>query len=212
MKHLVKAFERLQGGLAGFGAEQIDAHLKLYAHYVDKLNEIEGRLARADRESADGTYAEYSELKRREAFAFNGAHLHELYFSNLAPAAVERPAPFVKAVAASFGSFDAYLADLVAAAKSTAGWVVTTRCELDGTLRNYALTEHHVGLPVLQRPILVLDCWEHAYMIEHGTRKADYLAAFVTLADWAEADRRLTAAAYAPGARGAAHGYAIDGV
>jgi superoxide dismutase, Fe-Mn family len=194
MPHHAKKFDHLVGGLEGFSAKQIEAHLGLYRHYVDKINEIEERLQHAERDEADYSYAAYSELKRREAIPFNGAYLHELYFENLTPKSVTPPAALLKAVNDSFASFDAYLADLTAAAKSTTGWVVTASCSVDGRLHNYVLQEHHIGLPVHQKVLLAVDCWEHAYMIDYGTQKPEYLAALFKLLDWKEAGRRLAAA------------------
>ena len=36
-----------------------------------------------DRTLANYSFGEYSELRRREAVAFNGTYMHELYFENL---------------------------------------------------------------------------------------------------------------------------------
>jgi superoxide dismutase, Fe-Mn family len=194
MAHQPKKFEHLVGGLEGFSAKQLEAHLQLYRHYVEKINEIEERLGKADREQGDYSYSDYSELKRREAVPLNGAYLHELYFENLTPRAASPPPALAKAFGDAFGSFDAYLADLGAAAKSTAGWVVTTMSHVDARVHNYVLTEHHIGLPVHQKVLVAVDCWEHAYMIDYGIRKPDYLAALFKLVDWKEAGRRLAAA------------------
>jgi hypothetical protein len=32
--------------------------------------------------------------------------------------------------------------------------------------------------------VLALDCWEHAFMIDYGTKKPDYLAAFFRNVNW----------------------------
>jgi Fe-Mn family superoxide dismutase len=73
------------------------------------------------------------------------------------------------------------------------GWVLTTLSRVDRKLHICILFEHHIGLPVLQDVLLALDCWEHAYMIDFGTAKAEYLGAFVANIDWKEVGRRLAA-------------------
>ncbi|MFQ5998616.1 MAG: Fe-Mn family superoxide dismutase, partial [Candidatus Bathyarchaeia archaeon] len=40
-------------------------------------------------------------------------------------------------------------------------------------------------------PILVMDVFEHAYMIDYGLKKADYIDAFMIAADWQAAGKRI---------------------
>jgi Fe-Mn family superoxide dismutase len=193
MPHVVKDFSALKGTLEGFSDKQLDAHFGLYAGYVAKLNEIEEKLKTADRTKANYSFNEFSELKRREATAFNGSYLHQLYFENLAGKGGQPSDGVQKAAIAAFGSWDAYLADLKGSAGSTPGWVLTTRNRVDGALHNYVMFEHHVGLPAHQDIVLALDCWEHAFMIDYGTKKADYLGAFLKNVNWAEVNKRFAA-------------------
>jgi Fe-Mn family superoxide dismutase len=84
MAHEPKDFRRLISECRGFLSEkQLQAHFTLYEGYVKKLNEIESSLQQADREKANYSFGEYSELRRREPVAYNGTVLHELYFENL---------------------------------------------------------------------------------------------------------------------------------
>jgi superoxide dismutase, Fe-Mn family len=184
MIHQIKDFTHLVGKLPGLSGAQIEAHLGLYAGYVKKINEIEEKLGKADRALANYSFGEYSELKRREAVAFNGAYLHQCYFENLSAKPGKMSPKLEKAIVDSFGSMETYLKDLKASAGSTPGWVLTTKNKVDGKLHNYIMFEHHIGLPVHQEVILALDCWEHAYMIDYGTKKPDYLEAFLKNVDW----------------------------
>ncbi|HVG93438.1 MAG TPA: Fe-Mn family superoxide dismutase [Planctomycetota bacterium] len=193
MAHVAKDFSHLKGSLKGFSDKQLDAHFTLYNGYVTKLNEIEEKLKTADRSKANYTFADYSELKRRECTAFNGTYLHQLYFENLSGTGGEASAGLRKAVDAGFGSWDAYIADLKGSAGSTPGWVLTTRNRVDGHLHNYVMYEHHIGLPAHQDILLALDCWEHAFFIDFGVKKADYLAAFLQNANWDEVNKRFAA-------------------
>ena len=191
MIHVVKDFTHLIGKLDGMSASQVEAHLGLYAGYVKKLNEIEEKLLTADRALSNYSYGEFSELKRREAVAFNGSYLHQYYFENLAPTPGKRSGELDKAIVDSFGSLEFYLKDLKAAATATPGWIVTTKNRIDGKLHNYMMFEHHIGLPAHQEIILALDCWEHAFMIDYGTKKADYLETFLKNVDWKTVDERF---------------------
>lgn len=193
MPHVAKDFNHLKGALDGFSDKQLDAHLFLYGGYVAKLNEIEEKLRSADRSKANYSFNEFSELKRREAVAFNGTYLHQLYFENLAAQGGEPSDAFKAAVTAAFGSWDAYVADLKGSAASTPGWVLTTRNRVDGAIHNYIMYEHHIGLPAHQDILLALDCWEHAFFIDFGVKKADYLAAFLKNVKWTEVNARFAA-------------------
>jgi superoxide dismutase len=39
--------------------------------------------------------------------------------------------------------------------------------------------------------VLALDGWEHAYMIDYGTSKADYLGVLLNAIDWSVASKRF---------------------
>ena len=191
MTHEAKDFSHLLGNLDGISDEQLQAHFGLYQGYVKKINEVEEKLKAADRAATNYSFGEYSELKRREVVPFNGTYLHEMYFENLAKDGGEMSDGLANEIADAFGSIDAYYEDLKAAAASTPGWVVTTKNKRDGKVHNYILYEHHVGLPVDQDIILALDCWEHAFMIDYGTKKAEYLDAFVRNVNWSVVNGRF---------------------
>ena len=61
-------------------------------------------------------------------------------------------------------------------------------------MHHYVVYEHHIGLPVHQEVILALDCWEHAFMIDYGTKKAAYLDAFISNIDWDTVNERFAKA------------------
>tara|TARA_Y100000310_G_scaffold216676_1_gene217741 strand:- start:182 stop:763 length:582 start_codon:yes stop_codon:yes gene_type:complete len=185
-----KNFSNLLGNLEGISDEQLKAHFKLYEGYVNKLNEIREKLASQDKSKANYSFGEFSELKRREGVAFNGAFLHELYFENLGSEG-ERSEELKKAVDEAFGSWENFHDDVVGCAVSTPGWVLVTLDKTDGKVHTCVLYEHHIGLPVHQEIILALDCWEHAFMIDYGTDKASYLKAFTKNVNWEVVNKRF---------------------
>ncbi len=141
MAYEAKNYDSLKGGkLKGLTDAQLDAHFTLYKGYITKLNEIEEKLATIDNSKANYSFNEYSELKRREAVAFNGSFLHELYFENLG-ADSEINAGLAKALEAAGGK-DKVVADLKAAAMCGPGWAVLTRNRRDNKLHTYFFAEH----------------------------------------------------------------------
>lgn len=184
MKHEAKNFDHLLGAVEGLSDAQLKAHFGLYLGYVNKLNEIEEKLKTADPAASNYSFGDFSELKRREAVAFNGTYLHQMYFENLAPNRGEISSDLKGAIEADFGSYAAFEANMKGAAGSTPGWVLLTLSRVDKKLHSYIMYEHHIGLPAHQEILLALDCWEHAFMIDYGTKKPDYLAAFFRNVNW----------------------------
>jgi Fe-Mn family superoxide dismutase len=197
LKHEAKNFDHLLGQVDGLSDAQLKAHFTLYQGYVAKLNEIEEKLRAADVNQANFSYAEFSELKRRESVPFNGTFLHELYFENLAPNRGQISASLRKRIEEDFGSLDAWQANMKGCAITTLGWVFLTYNRFDRKLHTYIADEHQNLIPIHQELILVLDTWEHAFFIDYGTKKADYVGTFFKNVNWnvvnERADRIMSA-------------------
>jgi len=184
-------YDHLKGGaLRGFSDSQLDLHFTLYKGYLAKLNEIEEKLTGANNTTPNYSFNEYSELKRREAVAFNGSFLHELYFENLG-ADADISAALQKAMDEQGGK-DKILADLKATALGGPGWGLLTCNRRDGRLHTYFVAEHHLGMPIDQDLLLVLDSWEHAFMVDFGIKRPDYINAFLDNIKWSEVSRRFS--------------------
>jgi Fe-Mn family superoxide dismutase len=189
--HTAKNFEHLIGQIQGLSEKQLRAHFGLYEGYVKKINEIEVKLRNADWKTANYSYSEYSELIRRMPVPYNGAYLHEIYFEALTGKHTE-PSPELKqAIEHTFGSLENWAHHARAGLISAPGWVLLVRSKRDGTLRNDLVEEHHRGVLIDQDVLLALDGWEHAYMIDYGTSKAEYIQVLEKSIDWSIANRRF---------------------
>lgn len=188
-----KDFTPLIGKVKGLSESQLRQHFKLYEGYVNKLNSIHQAIAQADDAMLSGTassYAPYRELHVEQSFSQNGVVLHELYFGNLGSGS--EPTKEVKAIIeANFGTWDGYLKHLVAVGKSMRGWAMTGFDLRDGKVRNFGLDLHNQGSPTHFYPLLVLDVYEHAYMVDYGTDRSKYLTAFLSDIDWQAVHQRL---------------------
>src|SRR4026209_55558 len=69
--------------LDGISRASVEAHYKLYQGYVNKRNEIRGKLGSADLGSANQIYSEVRALKVELSFAVGGIKNHEVYFEHL---------------------------------------------------------------------------------------------------------------------------------
>ncbi len=52
---------------------------------------------------------------------------------------------------------------------------------------------HDVGPLVSGIPLVVVDCYEHAFYVDYKNRKGDYVAAYPKFIDWTEIEKRLKA-------------------
>ena len=179
-------------GMAGFGETLLKNHFTLYQGYVTNTNKLLDTLGAMLSEGKTGT-PEYAELKRRLGWEFNGMRLHELYFENLGgKGAPDSAGRLGKALAAEFGSIEKWEADFRATgAMRGIGWVVLYQDAAAGRFVNQWVNEHDVGNIAGAAPILVMDVFEHAFMIDYGLKRADYIAAFFKNVNWKAAEGRL---------------------
>lgn len=181
--------------LPGLSEKQLAEHHGLYAGYVKKVGEIRAALAGVDLSKANGTYSDLRELKIEEGFAVNGVKLHEAYFGNMTAAADQPSGLVAEWIAQDFGSVEKWAAEFAACGLAARGWAVLAFDFLDGKLHNYACDVHNQGGIWGAIPLLVLDVYEHAYLIDYATARKKYVDAFMPLLDWS-----------APNAIIAAHG------
>jgi Fe-Mn family superoxide dismutase len=178
--------------MPGFSDTLLKNHFTLYQGYVTNTNKVMELLAAMGKEGKQGT-PEFAELKRRLGWEFNGMRLHELYFENLGGNGELTQAQNLAArLAAAWGSFDAWLAEFKAVASMRGiGWVALYQDVKTGGLMNMWINEHDVGHPAGLNPILILDVFEHAFMIDYGLKRADYIAAFFKNVKWEVAANRI---------------------
>jgi len=191
MAYTAKDYGRLIG-LAGFSETLLKNHFTLYQGYVTNTNKVLDTLAQMLKEGKTAT-PEYAELKRRLGWEFNGMRLHEYYFENLGgQGALDPNGKLGKKLAESFGNLEAWEKDFKATgAMRGIGWVVLYEDPANGRLINFWVNEHDVAHPAGGRPLLIMDVFEHAYMIDYGLKKADYIEAFFKAIDWKAVEARL---------------------
>jgi Fe-Mn family superoxide dismutase len=83
---------------------------------------------------------------------------------------------------------------LKASGKCMRGWVIVGYNTRGGYIDTFGLDMHNMWAPASTVPLLVLDVYEHAYMIDYGIDRAKYLDAFAKNLDWNVVGKRLTMA------------------
>ncbi len=184
-------------GLTGISEDQIAQHWKLYEGYVKNVNALNGRLAALSAEKSYGP--EFAELKRRLGFEYDGMILHEHYFGVLKSGRKplgEDFAALMKRLKKSFGGFAHWKEEFSAIGKMRGvGWAILYFDPRAGVLTNHWIGMHEEGHPAGFVPILVMDVWEHAFMVDGGADgRPAYIEAFFNNVDWSKADGALVEA------------------
>jgi len=191
----VKSFDL--HGLQGISDRTLEMHVALYEGYVKAANALTNEITEF---LQDGTVDQeempaYSELTRRLGFEYNGMVLHEYYFENMrhgaAPPASD--SAFVRCTDESFGGFDRWKSDFVSVGKMRGvGWAICYQHPSTGRLTNHWTSLHEHGNVAGFIPVLVMDVWEHAYLLDYApSKRGDYIQAFFSNIDWRAVDRRI---------------------
>ena len=191
MSYTAKDYVKLVG-MSGFSEALLKNHFTLYQGYVTNTNKVLDAVDQLLKEGKTAT-PEFAELKRRLGWEFNGMRLHEYYFENLGgKAPLDRNGKLAKQLADSFGSLDVWEKDFKGTgAMRGIGWAVLYQDPANGRLINFWINEHDAGHPAGGTPILIMDVFEHAFMLDYGLKRADYIEAFFKNIDWKAAEARL---------------------
>jgi len=193
MPHKIEAkkFDTIMKDLDGISARTMTEHYKLYQGYVNKYNEVMGKLDAADRATANQVFSDIRSLKVDLTFAIGGVKNHELYFGHLGGKGGEPPAEIKSALEKSFGSVEKWMADLKATGMASRGWAWTAWDQDWNYLFNYAGDAQN-SFPVWNAsPIVALDVYEHAYYLDYGTARASYIDTFFKNLNWTAVGENL---------------------
>ncbi|EJV68192.1 superoxide dismutase [Bacillus mycoides] len=169
-------------------------HTKHHNTYITNLNAaLEGHAELADK-SVEELVANLNEVPEaiRTAVRNNGGgHAnHTFFWTILSPNGGGQPVgELATAIAAKFGSFDAFKEEFAKAGATRFGsgwaWLVVNNGELEVTStpnQDSPLTEG-------KTPVIGLDVWEHAYYLNYQNRRPDYIGAFWNVVDWNVAEK-----------------------
>lgn len=192
MAYEAKNYEALLG-TAGMSDTLLKNHFTLYQGYVTNTNKLIDTMMAMVKEGKTAT-PEFAELKRRFGWEFNGMRLHELYFGNMKKGGhAISEGELKKSLAYLFGSFENWEKAFKAVGTMRGiGWVVLTYDPEAKMLYNLWINEHDVGHLAGTIPLLVMDVFEHAYMVDYGLKKADYIETFFKNINWSIVEKRFS--------------------
>jgi len=185
-------------GLTGISDKTLEMHFKLYDGYVKGVNQLNEKIAevledgRVDQDEVPA----YSELTRRLGFEYNGMVLHEYYFGNLQKQGSGNPSSnsgFMAAAEADFGTYDLWKTDFIGVGKMRGvGWAICYQDPNTGFISNHWITLHEIGNVTGFIPLLVMDVWEHAFILDYAPAdRPKYIEAFFSNINWQSVEGRL---------------------
>ena len=198
MKYKPKQFDLT--GLKGISDATLEMHFKLYESYVTQTNVLNEHIrdivgkGRVNKEE----FPEYSELNRRLGFEYNGMVLHEYYFGNLRKGGgtgdPAQNSSFHKNAEQSFGSYQIWRADFTSLGTMRGvGWAICYQDPKTAGLSNHWIDLHEAGNVSSFRPILVMDVWEHAFLLDYKpSDRPKYIEAFFSNIDWDVVSQRTS--------------------
>jgi Fe-Mn family superoxide dismutase len=172
----------------------LDVHFRLYQGYVAEVNKLDALLAK------EVDPFTYQCIKRRYGWEYDGMVLHELYFENLGGSdPISSKSKVYGAIVDQFGSFDAWIEKF----KETCllrgiGWTILYWNPTTGILRNIWIEEHSTGPLIGEKPLLVIDLWEHAFLCQFGTDRKKYVETILNYVDWNVVEDRMALDIVAP--------------
>lgn len=164
---------------------------KHHQTYVNNLNQL-----------VQGTAYESASLEEiilsAEGPLFNNAAQiwnHTFYWNCLTPNSTQKPeGDLAQAITKTFGSFESFKEQFTKAAVGAFGsawaWLV-----MDEHSQLKIITTSNAATPMTQgyQALLTCDVWEHAYYIDYRNRRADYVAKFWDIVNWAFVAKQFSA-------------------
>lgn len=185
----------LSGLEGGISDATLQMHFGLYEGYVKNTNLLNERLAeQLAAGKAAGSDPAFAELVRRQGFEYNGMRLHEYYFDNLTKGSQEiGSGKLYNALGEAYGGFDAWKKDFFAVGGMRgAGWVIAYADTTNGQITNHWISDHENGHLAGFVPIVVMDCWEHAFIKDYKpSERGKYIESFYANLNWGACESRL---------------------
>jgi Fe-Mn family superoxide dismutase len=169
-------------------------HDKHHATYVKGANDT---LDKIDEARDSGDFGAIVGLEKTLAFNLAGHAMHLVWWENLSPDGGDKPdGELAAAIEEFFGSYDGLRAQLTAVANTVqgSGWGVLAWEPIGQRLVVHQLYDHHANLSISTTPLLVFDCWEHAYYLQYRNVKPDYVEKLWSIVNWADVARRFESA------------------
>lgn len=189
-----KKFELPYKSIPGVvSAKALEEHYKLYEGYKELLKRIDEKFKTMSKDEVPKKHMPehpFRALKEAETHALGGILLHELYFENLISKSSDiKGLEIEKFIRTDFSSLSEWKHCMRGTIMEAKGWVVFSKDSNNGS-RILMLDAHNVGAMFHQEPLVVVDCYEHAYWMDHGVDRGTYADGVLDHLNWEEINKR----------------------
>ncbi len=131
---------------------------------------------------------------------FNGMRLHEYYFDNLTKTPSElKSGKLYELLGSSYGDVETWRKDFFAVGGMRGvGWAIAFFDPAANQISNHWIEQHQNGNLAGFIPVVVMDCWEHAFIKDYKpSERGKYIEAFYANLNWPACEGRLESRALA---------------
>jgi len=171
---------------------QLSQHYNLYIKYIDSLDKVNADLESKNMyTNCNSNYSPIRSAEKATTFCLDSIKLHELYFENLTGNNNEPYGDIEELILNQFGSYKNFKDKFKCIGMSMRGWVTFCQDMLSDDFYIYGQDSHDDGVILCAKPLIVLDVYEHSYMIDYGINRSLYIDVFFENLDFAVVNKRL---------------------
>lgn len=158
-------------------AETEKIHKELLEGYKERLGEIEE--FKAEEEEKNTSF--------ERSYLHNAIYLHTLWFEQLESNTENTRSPLLEEILerreSDIDTFQKWMTRFAMDAKGH-GWAIWGWSNPLKTFVGFPIMSHDEGVPLGVTPILVIDCWEHSYLIDFELDFKQYIDKFWADLNW----------------------------
>ncbi|QSX07026.1 superoxide dismutase [Sedimentibacter sp. zth1] len=171
---------------------QLSQHYTLYTNYVNTMPKIYDAMKNENLyNNCNSNFSEVRNIQNSLSFNLDGVKLHELYFGNLTGLNTKPNGKILELINSYFKSYDNFKKQFKCIGMSMRGWVVLCYDAFTNSIYIYGQDSHNTQIMMNTFPLIVLDVYEHAYMIDFGIKKNRYIDVFFNNLDFNVINNRL---------------------
>lgn len=171
---------------------QLNQHYMLYTRYVNTINKVSLEVNNnAIYENCNSNFSDLRNVQLALSFNLDAVKLHELYFENMTGLNTTIYGKIEDIIKQSFTTYENFVEKFKCIGLSMRGWVVLCYDSFTDDYYIYGQDSHNTEIVMNTYPIIVMDVYEHAYMIDYGINKSAYIDTFLKNLDFKVINDRL---------------------
>lgn len=171
---------------------QLSQHFSLYTKYIDSFNKAqEDMMSATILNNCSSNYSAIRNAQKSTTFCLDSIKLHELFFESLTGNNAKIYGSIEGIINEKFGSYKNFIEKFKCIALAMRGWVIFCYDTNYDDYFIYGQDSHDDGVILCAKPLIVLDVYEHSYMIDYGINRSLYIDVFFENLDFSVINKRL---------------------